>query len=192
MKKTNRFVCSITIAAIFCLLAVLSPLSAAAQTDEHPLSVTDEPEKLELQLGAEWIGTEFELKTDAGTFPVPVIVGEDGFLRMELGGSQTYTLRILSAGSDREAGNVTNPPAESSLSGAALSSVPEESPLAGEITEQESQESEPESPANPNAIPPLHIILFVGGMIICIGALIAMWVLKKRRLSDEEDEEDDE
>lgn len=38
---------------------------------------------------------EFELRTDAGVFPIPVVVDESGSLRMDLGGSTTYTLSCI-------------------------------------------------------------------------------------------------
>lgn len=55
------------------------------------------PDQLVLQLGARWAGVEFELRTDAGVFPVPVVVDESGILRMDLGGSTTYTLSCINS-----------------------------------------------------------------------------------------------
>ena len=51
--------------------------------------------ELVLQLGTRWAGVEFELRTDAGIFPVPVVVDEYGVLTMDLGGSTTYTLSCI-------------------------------------------------------------------------------------------------
>ena len=48
-----------------------------------------------MQLGTRWAGVEFELRTDAGIFPVPVVVDEYGVLTMDLGGSTTYTLSCI-------------------------------------------------------------------------------------------------
>ena len=78
------------------LLTVLLMLSltpaALADTDENTPRITKQPDQLVLQLGTRWAGVEFELRTDAGKFPVPVVVDETGVLTMDLGGSSTYTL----------------------------------------------------------------------------------------------------
>lgn len=183
MKTKNRLIRNVVMTAGFCLLAAIYPLGAAAYTDGNPLQVTDEPEKLELQLGTEWAGTEFELKTDAGTFPVPVVVGEDGFLRMDLGGSQTYTLRILSDGLGDDERN--------DYSGAASGILPDEKLSDEETSDMAGSDHKDDTAARTSAIPPLHIILFVGGLVVCTATLIVMWNMKKRRLSgDEADEEE--
>ena len=54
-----------------------------------------EAEQLEVQLGKEWTGREFQLKTDAGLYPGTITVGEDGVLRTELGGSSRYILTCM-------------------------------------------------------------------------------------------------
>ena len=71
------------------LMLVLAP-AAYADTDANTPQITQQPDQLVLQLGARWAGVEFELRTDAGVFPVPVVVDESGILRMDLGGSTTY------------------------------------------------------------------------------------------------------
>ena len=75
------------------LLTVLLMLSltpaALADTDENTPRITKQPDQLVLQLGTHWAGVEFELRTDAGKFPVPVVVDETGVLTMDLGGSST-------------------------------------------------------------------------------------------------------
>ena len=85
--------CILTILSLLCILCVpVSTTYAAPQgTDGSELQVM-EAEKLEIQFGANWAGVEFQLKTDAGLYPGTVIVGEDGVLRMELGGSSQYIL----------------------------------------------------------------------------------------------------
>lgn len=83
-------------ALFFTLLLMLSMAPAAlADTDENTPRITRQPDQLVLQLGARWAGVEFELRTDAGKFPVPVVVDESGVLTMDLGGSSTYTLSCL-------------------------------------------------------------------------------------------------
>lgn len=53
-------------------LVMLFPVSASAAegTDGTEMQVI-QPEQLVIQLGADWAGVEFELKTDAGMYPVP-------------------------------------------------------------------------------------------------------------------------
>ena len=41
-------------------------------------------------------------------------------------------------------------------------------------------------------IPVLHLVLFAGGMVLAVGSLVAMRVVKKRRESDAEYEDEDE
>ena len=74
------------------ILALMTPQTvfATGGTDGTELQVA-EPASLEIQLGADWTGVEFELKTDAGVYPGDVIVGEDGVLRLEIGGSKSQT-----------------------------------------------------------------------------------------------------
>ena len=69
---------------------------ATGGTDGTELQVA-EPASLEIQLGAEWAGVEFELKTDAGMYPGDVVVGEDGVLRLEIGGSKSYILTCMNS-----------------------------------------------------------------------------------------------
>ena len=139
---------SITIKSILLCVAMLCilcfPVQVLAETkqgttgDELQLM---EAEKLEIQLGTDWAGVEFQLKTDAGLYPGTVKVGQDGVLRME-------TTEI-----DPEENNSGTDSAEN---GSAT--------VAG--------------------IPVLHIVLFAGGMVVAIGALIAMHVVKRRRESE--------
>ena len=42
---------------------------ALADTDGTELKVVDNPQTLTIQLGPEWAGKEFELRTDAGKYP---------------------------------------------------------------------------------------------------------------------------
>lgn len=74
------------------ILALLMPQTvfATGGTDGTELQVA-EPASLEIQLGADWAGVEFELKTDAGMYPGDVVVGDDGVLRLEIGGSKSYS-----------------------------------------------------------------------------------------------------
>ena len=162
--------------SMLCLLCF--PVQVMAETkqgttgDELQLM---EAEKLEIQLGAEWAGVEFQLKTDAGLYPGTVKVGQDGVLRMEIGGSKSYILTCMN--SAVEVPEVTQAPATTE-------------------TESEQNNSETDSAEKGGAtvagIPVLHIVLFGGGMAMAIGALIAMHVVKRRRESEPVYDEDDD
>lgn len=82
--KNNSFLLTFLAALMCCML--LSAGIVYADTDGTELQVS-QPMTLELQLGPQWAGVEFQLKTDAGLYPGTIIVGEDGVLRTELGGS---------------------------------------------------------------------------------------------------------
>ena len=68
-----------------------------ADTDGSEIIVV-QPEKLEIQLGMDWIGAEFQLRTDQGLYPDLIPVGNDGVLRLEIGGSGSYILSCVSTG----------------------------------------------------------------------------------------------
>ena len=164
--------------SMLCLLCF--PVQVMAETkqgttgDELQLM---EAQKLEIQLGAEWAGVEFQLKTDAGLYPGTVKVGQDGVLRMEIGGSKSYILTCMN--SAVEVPEVTQAPATTETE--------------SEQNNSETDSAEEGSGATVAGIPVLHIVLFGGGMVVAIGALIAMHVVKRRRESElVYDEDDDE
>ena len=163
--------------AMLCILCfpvqVLAETKQGTTGDELQLM---EAEKLEIQLGTEWAGVEFQLKTDAGLYPGTVKVGQDGVLRMEIGGSKSYILTCMNSA-------ITVP-------------EPTQAPATTEPnTEQNNSETDTaeEGSATVAGIPVLHIVLFAGGMVVAIGALIAMSVVKRRREDDAayEDEDDE-
>ena len=164
------------VVAMLCVLCF--PVQVMAETqqgtngDELQLM---EAQKLEIQLGAEWAGVEFQLKTDAGLYPGTVKVGQDGVLRMEIGGSKSYILTCMN--SAVEVPEVTQAPATTETD--------------SEQNNSETDSAE-ESSATVAGIPVLHIVLFAGGMVVAIGALIAMHVVKRRRESEPVYDEDDE
>lgn len=83
-----------------------------------------QPEKLEIQLGMDWIGAEFQLKTDQGLYPNLIPVGNDGVLRLEIGGSGSYILSCVSTGRTMP---VSGP--EAYYTPAPLQSVPSSAPV---------------------------------------------------------------
>ena len=173
---------SITIKFILLCVAMLCilcfPVQVLAETkqgttgDELQLM---EAEKLEIQLGTDWAGVEFQLKTDAGLYPGTVKVGQDGVLRMEIGGSKSYILTCMN--SAVEVPEVTQAPATTEID-------PEENNSGTDSAENGS--------ATVAGIPVLHIVLFAGGMVVAIGVLIAMHVVKRRRESEPAYDDDDD
>ena len=181
------------ILAMVCLLCFPVPASAASQgTDGTELEVI-QPQNLEIQLGEAWAGVEFELKTDAGMYPGVIIVGEDGVLRLEIGGSENYILSCLNS-------SVEIPePGEPETD--ATEEEPVTAPAEGEQSadEMEGEETLPTEtvPAEGEegtvaGIPVMHIALFGGGLIVAIGALVGINFYQKRSGKSNKTEEDDD
>ena len=84
-KKTGRACLSLLV--IVMLMSVLCP-AALADTDGTEPQLTQQPDQLILQLGTRWAGVEFELRTDAGVFPAPIVVDSSGVLTMDLGAAR--------------------------------------------------------------------------------------------------------
>lgn len=168
-----------------------------------------EAEKLEIQLGAGWAGVEFQLKTDAGMYPGTIKVGEDGVLRTELGGSRSYVLTCMASAvaapetaqtpatteeTQTETGNIDGEESDSHEDLEDTDSVPDTEPgmeqeASSEIQEEGSITGQLGTVAG---IPVTHIILFVGGMVLAVGSLIAMYIMKRRREADDDYEDEDE
>lgn len=155
------------------ILALMIPQTvfATGGTDGTELQVA-EPASLEIQLGADWAGVEFELKTDAGMYPGDVVVGEDGILRLEIGGSKSYILTCMNS-------SVQVPD-------------PEQAPATEEASENGSAETTQTEENTVAGIPVMHLILFGGGMAIAIGALIGLYVIKRRKQLNPQYQDDDE
>lgn len=146
-KKTGRACLSLLV--IVMLMSVLCP-AALADTDGTEPQLTQQPDQLILQLGTRWAGVEFELRTDAGVFPAPIVVDSSGVLTMDLGGSKTYTLSCL---------NSTVPiPDPLTGQGQAVQEPAEPSQdAAADVAQQE------EPDANSGGIPVGTLILFLTG-----------------------------
>lgn len=173
MKKTSLKLTAI-VALLLCVFCFsVQSVLAAEGTDGTELQLM-EAEQLEIQLGVEWSGVAFQLKTDAGLYPGVITVGEDGVLRLEIGGSSSYVLSCL--GSSAHAPDPAQAPA---TTGSA-----------------ESTGDEPAAEQNAGAtiagIPVLHLILFGGGLIIAVVALILMHAAKNRTEDDEYESDEDE
>ena len=158
------------ILAIFMLFNSASTVLAVQGTDGDELQVL-EPQKLEIQLGTEWAGVEFMLKTDAGVYPDVISVDNSGVLRLEIGGSKTYTLSCL----------------QSSVE------IPELKNTQAPVTsEAEPNDKLVETKDEKAAVPTAHIIVFTLGILAAIGILSYIFVSNKKRQIVQNDEEDDD
>lgn len=143
---------------------------AAQGTNGDELQVA-EAQQLEIQLGTEWAGVEFELRTDAGVYPNPISVNENGVLSLEIGGSKKYILSCLKS-------PVTIP--EILLQAPVTS---EAEPNSEDLIDLMSME-----PPIPNA----HVIFFSVGLVIAIGILVAVYISNKKKAFVQNDEENDD
>lgn len=168
MKRTI-----VTMLIISICLAICCPV-VYADTDGTEPRVLDEPNKLVVQLGPEWAGVAFELKTDAGTYPQPLVVDDTGILSMEIGGSNTYILSCVGS-------KITASPPNTQVNQKSNVTNSKEQGPAATISESKPVETE--------GIPVLHLILFFGGLAVCIAGLIIMRIMKIRRQRHYEDDE---
>ena len=142
----------LTLLTVVCLSMCLCT-TAFADTDGTEPKVTQQPDQLVLQLGTRWAGVEFELRTDAGVFPAPIVVDETGVLTMDLGGSTTYTLSCI---------NSTVPIPDPSV---------EQTPDTQQASEEVQQPQEQNTATEPNSgIPIVPLVVFLVGLA-CGGAL---------------------
>lgn len=157
--------------AILMLCCSMTTAFAAQGTDGDELHVV-EAQQLEIQLGTEWAGVEFMLRTDAGVYPGVIPVDETGVLSLEIGGSKTYILSCL----------------QSSVA------IPDvtllQAPVTGEAEPDKDDlvDIEDKEPA----IPVSHIIMFVVGIVVAVGILIAIYISNKNRQIVQDDDEDDD
>lgn len=165
--------------ALFIIMLLLFAIPASADPGADSLRITDQPARLILQLGSGMAGAQFALRTDAGVYPKPLQVNASGVLQMELGGSKTYTLRLLQASAQ-----TTEAPADD---------VDLDGFLAG-LTEPGSENATApvQQPSGESSVPTKHIVLLGAGILAAIGALIVLSGLKKRRAPAGDDEDYDE
>ena len=179
-------------------LTFLSPPMAHADTDGTEIQVL-QPERLEIQLGTAWAGVEFQLRTDSGLYPDPIPVGEDGVLRLEIGGSSSY---ILSCMGLSNAIPMVEPENYGEL---ATVEFPETTPEAAEsdnpappeVTEPLAEETPAPVQETPHpvktvaGIPVKHVIFFGAGILICVMVLVGLKLAAVNREDDEDEDFDD-
>lgn len=195
--KMKILKCMALVLAMVCIFCFPVPASATAQgTDGTELEVI-QPQNLEIQLGESWAGVEFELKTDAGMYPGVITVGEDGVLRLEIGGSENYILSCLNSTVEIPIPGETVPTEEGTEPAADPTEemIPsDESIEATNEDETVPSESLPEDTEEGTlgGIPVTHIALFGGGLIVAIGALVGINFYQKRSGRSAGSEEDDD
>ena len=190
--KAKIWKCVALVLALMCILTFPIGVSAASQGTNGDEMQVATPEKLEIHLGQEWAGVTFEMTTDYGKYPDPIPVGEDGVLRLEIGGSSSYVLSCLSSETEAPAPSETspseNPPSES---------TPAEDATASKDELVDIEDVTPTEPAEEGSkiagIPISHIIMFGGGLLVAVGALVGINYFQKRRAnaSSEYDENDE-
>lgn len=199
LKRLLSVVCAVLCMACLCIAPVY------ADTDGTEMNVA-EASKLEIQLGPEWVGVEFQLKTDVGMYPDVIPVGEDGVLRLEIGGSSTYILSCLNSSVAIPEVNEDGTAAEVPSEGDAVTEAPvedaapdvEQAPVEQPDAEAP-DESAPDVEENTVAgIPVKHLVLFGGGLVLAVGGLIAIRFVSNRRKEggngyyDDDEYDDDE
>lgn len=191
MTKTSKTKITFLMSVMLMLIWLLPQTVYAAEGTEGTEMQILQPQQLEIQLGSNWTGVEFQLKTDAGLYPGTIPVGEDGVLRLEIGGSSTYTLTCLN--SSTPAPDVVQAPAteeadSKDVTSAATETEPESDVKQPADTEITSAEDEPNTIAG---IPVLHIALFGGGLLIAVAVLIGMRISSRRHAVDADYDEEE-
>lgn len=195
--KTKIVKAVLLVLSLVCIICCrVQPTYAMQQgTNGDELQVA-EPEQLVIQLGEDWAGVEFELKTDAGMYPGTIAVGADGVLRLEIGGSKNYTLSCLNSSVPAPIPQdsylqETNPQENEATSQTDPENSPSEHPSEPDPTESGEAPTTPEQNTEAG-IPTTHLVLFGVGLVVAIGALIGLKYLpKKNAASSEYDDEDD-
>ena len=181
--KCLAFIVSVAYLICFPVEGTYSPDQGTDGTELHVI----QPSQLEIYLGEEWVGAQFELETDAGMYPNAIPVGEDGTLRLEIGGSSKYILRLNEIPHSDVAATdetVTSEP------NAETAPQPSTEPTQAEHAPEESVPGLAEPAQNTLAgIPVKHIVFFGGGLVIAVIALILM--RKSQKNNPYYDDEDD-
>ena len=180
--KTKIWKCVALVLALMCILTFPIGVSAAAQGTNGDEMQVATPEKLEIHLGQEWAGITFELQTDYGKYPDPIPVGEDGVLRLEIGGSSSYVLSCLSSETEAPAPDET----------VSSEIIPSEEATVNKDELVDIEEVDPTEPEEKSGIPTAHIVMFGGGLVVAIGALIGISYFQKRRAAQSGSDENDE
>lgn len=173
MQNTRR----LTALLLTLSLALFLCPAAYADTDPSTPKITQQPDQLILQLGARWAGVEFELRTDAGVFPVPVVVDASGLLTMDLGGSTTYTLSCLDS-------TVPIPDPEPAAVSDPQTRVPD---TASSKQDSAAQSASTAAKGNTGAL-----LLFLAGLALAVFGGVTFYLAWRRQSAGYADWDDDE
>ncbi len=171
MKKSIKHLLAICL-CIMCLVTAIPVSATPVQgTQGNELQVL-QPSSLEIQLGTKWIGVEFMLRTDAGVYPGTIVVGNDGTLRLEIGGSSSYILSCLQSDVP----------------------IPEAIFTQASATQNGLLEPEPDIdiPAEEDKAPMWPLILFGIGILAAIVVLFVIYKYESYRKEQQADEDDDD
>lgn len=177
---------------LYAISCVCIPAFANGPEEDYVPDDTDgtemqvmQPSRLEIQFGSDWAGAEFELETDVGEYPGTVPVSVEGTLSMELGGSETYVLRLVETPAAPVVEATPEPTAEPTPE---PTPEPTEEPVIEEEPPEEEIPVEEPVPEESNGLPVFAIVLFGVGLVIAVGVLVAMRVITQRRGRDEDDD----
>ena len=204
MTLYRKKMLTLAIALIICAVSILPWTRVAYAAPGAEPTKSTIADKLILQLGSNWAGVEFELVTDVGKYPGTIAVDNTGMLTLELSDSSTFTLSCLNSKLTpptpmlQEPASEAEPkPTEAPIYNATdmvqlTEPVPENDTASDQAADSAAQpQQEPSTlTAEPKqGIPTLQLVLFIGGAVLCVGGLIFIWVIKKRREYDDDDDE---
>lgn len=172
--KSRKRLCATVLMSV-CLSLSLS-ITALADTDGTEPKITQQPDQLVLQLGARWAGVEFELRTDAGMFPVPLVVDSTGVLTMDLGGSKTYTLSCINSSVP-----IPDPIPEQSEGAEQLPSTTPDPNTQQQLPPADLQQQDQSAKETDSGIPLGALVIFLVGLAAGVGGLVALHLSKRRR-----------
>lgn len=188
----------VSILLISLMLCAAIPVYANGPEDDYVPDDTDGtemqiilPAQVEFRMGAEWAGAEFALQTDYGQYPGTVPVSPDGTLRMEIGGSETYVLQLVTPTMVVPSQVTPEPAVEVTPDPSAEGSEPvTEDP--SEVEESPSPEPEASEHQGGSGVPTFVLILIGGAILIAGGVFLGMRFFAKRQDEDEYDEDDED
>lgn len=191
--KIKLMKCMALILSLICLLSFPVQASAASQGTEGTEQGIVKAEKLEIFLGEAWAGVEFQLRTDAGKYPDPIPVGENGVLSLEIGGSEHYFLTCQATQTEAPVPEDESVSGNETLAeGETLESTEETAEDSVETTDATTEATEVIVEQIPDdGIPTSTVVIFAVGLLLAIAALVLLHMHQKRNSAQECDADDD-
>lgn len=165
------------------MLAFAMPAFASSVPQDEGDTIDGGPNTIIIELGTEWADKEFIVSSENSTEPAVIAVSPEGSLTLSLDGSYIYWLAQDGTASPISVAGEDN-------------SVPDE-PDSSEVVDEPATDVPDVDPDNEGGtilpgIPNQHLFMFGGGLIVAIGALVTLYVLKKRRANADYDDVDDD